>query len=54
MITDRLHITQYLEDFHNGKIKMGLGIDMPCIDDKLRYKQGQFNVVLGLEDICLL
>jgi len=51
MITDRSLITKYLEDFHDGKIKMGLGIDMPFIDDKLRYKQGQFNVVLGLDNV---
>lgn len=51
MIVHSDEINQYLDDFYNGRISMGLGIDVPYLDNKLRYKQGQFNVILGLPNV---
>lgn len=44
-------IRKYLDDYHNGKIKMGLGIGAEELDDVLRYKQGQFNIINGLDNV---
>lgn len=41
---------KYLFDFKDGKIKKGLTID--CIlDDYFVYKQGEFNMILGLDNV---
>lgn len=41
---------KYLYDFAEGKIKQGQGIG--CIlDDNWRYKQGEFNIILGLDNV---
>jgi hypothetical protein len=44
-------IRKYLDDYHSGKIKMGLGIGVPELDEVLRYKQGQFNIINGLDNV---
>jgi hypothetical protein len=44
-------IRQYLDDYHSGKIKKGLGINCPDLDSILRYKQGQFNIINGLDNV---
>ena len=38
---------QKLHDVRSGKIKEGLKLDIPEIDEHLRFKHGNFNVVLG-------
>lgn len=41
----------YLYDFHEGKIKMGLGLDSYLIDDYIRFKRGQFVMINGLDNV---
>jgi hypothetical protein len=38
---------EYLTDVRNGKIKEGIKLDVPEIDQYLRYKPSNFNVILG-------
>jgi hypothetical protein len=51
MIQEQDKITQYLEQYHAGNILMGLDVGIPELDDAIRYKQGQFNVILGLDNV---
>ena len=44
-------IRKYLDDYHSGKIKKGLGIGCADLDDVIRYKQGQFNIINGLDNV---
>jgi len=44
-------IRKYLDDYHSGRIKMGLGIGCTELDDVLRYKQGQMNIINGLDNV---
>ncbi len=37
----------YLTDVRNGKVKEGIKLDVPEIDQYLRYKPSNFNVILG-------
>lgn len=46
-----MSIRKYLEDYHKDKIKQGLGIDVPALDSVLRYKQGQFNMINGFDNV---
>jgi len=44
-------IRKYLDDYHAGRIKKGLGIGCTELDNVLRYKQGQFNIINGLDNV---
>ena len=44
-------IQQYLEDYKNGRIKMGLDIGCIELDEIIRYKQGQFNIINGIDNV---
>jgi len=44
-------VRKYLEDYHAGKIKLGLGIGCVDLDNHLRYKQGQMNIINGLDNV---
>jgi len=46
----RDEVISYLEDVHSGKIKEGLKIDC-ATDEYFRYKQGTFNMILGLDNV---
>ena len=50
MILPNGHSTQYLNDYKDGKIQMGLGIDNP-VDEYLRWKPKQLNIVLGHDNV---
>jgi len=50
-ILDRGFGLDYLFDFHDGKIKMGLGLDCVHIDDYIRFKKGQFVMINGLDNV---
>ena len=50
MILDNGHSTQYLKDFKDGKISQGLGIGC-VLDDYLRFKRKQLNIVLGHDNV---
>lgn len=41
----------YLEAYHDGKIKKGLDVGIPELDHHIRYKQGQFVMVNGADNV---
>lgn len=51
MIQKPGHSTQQLLDYHDGKIKSGLGVGVKELDLHLRFKRGQLNVILGHDNI---
>ena len=51
MILDQQEINQYLQDYHDGKIAMGKGIGSNSLDSSIRYKQGEFTVINGLDNV---
>ena len=51
MILDQKEINQYLQDYHSGKIAMGLEIGAKSLDDSIRYKQGEFTIINGLDNV---
>lgn len=51
MLEEQRNITEYLLDYKNGKIKMGKEIGIPSFDSVLRYKQGQFVIINGLDNV---
>ena len=42
---------QYFNDVKNGTLKMGTALQVPPLDEYLRYKQGNFVVVHGLDNV---
>jgi len=44
-------ITQYLEDYRDGKIQMGKDVGCIELDEIIRYKQGQFNIINGIDNV---
>lgn len=42
---------KYLDDFYNDRIRQGLDIGVPSLDAALRYKQGQFVMINGLDNV---
>ena len=50
MILAEGHSTQYLNDYKEGKISQGLGIGN-ALDDYLRFKRKQLNIVLGHDNV---
>jgi len=51
MILKQTEINTYLQDYHAGKISMGLGIGLKGLDDHIRFKQGQFTIINGLDNV---
>jgi len=47
MLSKLSQIEQKLFDIKYGRIKEGLKLDIPEIDEFFRYKQGEFNVLIG-------
>ncbi len=50
MILDNGHSTKFLNDYLDGKIPMGLGLNSPA-DENLRWKRNQLNIVLGHDNV---
>lgn len=50
MILPNEHSDQYLKDYHEGRISMGLGLGC-ALDDYLRFKRKQLNIVLGHDNV---
>tara|TARA_R110002051_G_scaffold233916_1_gene295420 strand:+ start:851 stop:1771 length:921 start_codon:yes stop_codon:yes gene_type:complete len=50
MILEQKHINTYLQDYHSGKIAMGQGIGSVSLDNALRHKQGEFQIINGLDN----
>ena len=47
MLIDVKNTTRYLDDIRSGKIKEGLKLDINEIDQYIRFKPANFNVILG-------
>jgi len=47
MIAQAKNIQDRILDIKYGRVKEGLKIDVPEIDEYLRFKQGNFNVIIG-------
>jgi len=47
MITQSLKIKDKILDIKYGRVKEGLKIDIPNIDEYIRFKQGNFNLIIG-------
>lgn len=47
MIVNSSNIFKKLLDIKHGRVKEGLKIGIPDIDEYLRYKQGNFNLLIG-------
>lgn len=47
MIINTSETFQYLKDIRSGKLKEGIKLDVNEIDQYIRFKRGNFNVVLG-------
>ena len=47
MIAQSIELKNRILDIKHGKVKEGLKIGVPQIDEFLRYKQGNFNIVIG-------
>ena len=45
MIAQAKQIQNKILDIKYGRVKEGLGIDIPEIDEYIRYKQGNFNLI---------
>jgi hypothetical protein len=50
MILQNKDSLEYLYRFQEGKIKLGLGLNTE-LDSFIRYKQGNFNVIVGLDNV---
>jgi len=47
MLIDYKKTSQHLNDIRSGKVKEGLKLGIPEIDDFIRFKPSNFNVILG-------
>jgi len=47
MLVNSSNIFKKLLDIKHGRVKEGLKIGVPDIDEYLRYKQGNFNLLIG-------
>ena len=50
MILEAGHSTNYLNDYLDGKVPMGKGINC-YLDDHLKWKSGQLNIILGHDNV---
>jgi hypothetical protein len=44
-------IQQYLDDYRDGKIQKGLDTGCIELDEIIRYKQGQLNIINGIDNV---
>ena len=51
MIHDKSEGVKDILDFHSGKMKQGLGINDDVVDQYLRFKESEFNVIAGLSNV---
>ena len=51
MIEQQTKITEYLDNYHAGRIKAGLGIGVAALDNHIRFKAGQFVIINGLDNV---
>lgn len=51
MILKHNHADKYLQDYHAGRIKMGLGIGESSMDNHIRFKPGQFVMLNGFDNV---
>lgn len=51
MILETGFADKYLDDVINGRIKLGLGLGLPKFDNHYRFKQGEFTIINGLDNV---
>lgn len=51
MILNKDFGSKYLEDFKEGRIPLGLGLNISHVDKFLSFKQPQFNIMVGLDNV---
>ena len=51
MILEAGFSDKYLDDVINGRIKLGLGLGLPTFDTHYRFKQGEFTIINGLDNV---
>lgn len=51
MIVDKNNISDYLQNYYEGNISLGLGTGIHEFDDSLRFKKGQFVIINGLDNV---
>jgi len=42
---------QYLDDFYNDRIPAGLGMGLKAVDERIAFKQSQYNIVIGVDNV---
>jgi len=42
---------KYIDDFYHDRIKSGEGIDIKDVDKHVSFKQGQYNIVIGVDNV---
>lgn len=42
---------KYLDDFYNDRIPTGQGIGLNAVDEHVSFKQGQYNIVIGVDNV---
>ena len=43
--------SKYIDDFYYDKIPNGLGIGIEIVDNHVSFKQGQYNIVIGVDNV---
>jgi len=43
--------SDYLDDFYNDRIPSGYGMDINLVDKHVSFKQGQYNIVIGVDNV---
>jgi hypothetical protein len=51
MILEKGFADKYLDDVINGRIKLGLGLGLATFDSHYRFKQGEFTIINGLDNV---
>ena len=51
MILEDGFADKYLEDVYEGNITLGKGLELTIFDIHLRYKQGEFTIINGLDNV---
>ena len=51
MILKKGFADEYLDDVINGRIKKGLSLGIPIFDEHYRFKQGEFTIINGLDNV---
>lgn len=51
MILEKGFADKYLDDVINGRIKQGIDLGLPTFDNHFKFKQGEFTIINGLDNV---